>query len=55
MPKQLFVALFVNARKRSLTLACPPLCDRAFVMRGSSRGVFLVGLILESGSGHGIE
>ena len=24
-------------------------------MRGSSRGVFLVGLILESGSGHGIE
>ena len=25
MPKQLFVALFVNAQKQSLTLACPPL------------------------------
>ena len=55
MPEQLFAAWFVNARKRSLTLTRPPLCDRAFVMRGSSCGVFLVGLILESGSGHGIE
>ena len=55
MPEQLFAKLFVNAGKRSLTLACPPLCDRAFVMRGSSRSVFLVGLILESSSGHGIE